>query len=220
MTRLSAKTEIGVTSFTTRISASVSTIESPPATSGSAAATTPRKTQSASRKSSGNAISSARKRSCSDCDAHLLVRDGRAADLARQRRGQALRDRGMLARAGVERRGDEHEAPVGRDRRARLDDGDRRLAAKPAAATAACAGRATTRIDGPGTTPAELESSCSVRKLSDDGSWKSLSLELRCRAVQAPTNTAADRQHRGDREDRAGAAYGEIGEGPEHRPAA
>ena len=68
MTRLSAKTEIGVTPLTTRISASVSTIESPPASIGSAAATTPRKTQSASRKSSGNAISSARKRSCSDCD--------------------------------------------------------------------------------------------------------------------------------------------------------
>ena len=42
--------------------------QSPPASIGSAAATTPRKTQSASRKSSGNAISSARKRSCSDCD--------------------------------------------------------------------------------------------------------------------------------------------------------
>ena len=85
---------------------------------GSSAATTPRKIQSASTRRSGNAISSARKRSRSDCAAP--ARSPRPCRRrARQRRGQALRDRGVLARAGVERRGDERRSARRARRRAR-----------------------------------------------------------------------------------------------------
>ena len=44
---------------------------------------------------------------------HLLVRDGRSSDLAREGRGEAFRDRGVIAGAGVERRGHQHEPAVG-----------------------------------------------------------------------------------------------------------
>ena len=44
--------------------------------------------------------------------AHLLVRDGGSSDLAWEGRGEALRQRGVVAGTGVERRGDQHEPPV------------------------------------------------------------------------------------------------------------
>ena len=64
MTMLSAKVETGVTRSSSRSRSSAPRIVSAPQTSGSSAATTLRKTQSASRKSSGNASSSACVRSC------------------------------------------------------------------------------------------------------------------------------------------------------------
>ena len=62
-----ANTDIGSTSFTSRIQTKVVMIVVPPTSTGSSAATTLRKTTSESRKSSGKASISARARSCSTC---------------------------------------------------------------------------------------------------------------------------------------------------------
>ena len=128
------------------------------------------------------------------------------------RRGVSRRRGGRRCRRGTTR------SPARTARRVRplRAAGRRRSTARAGAArprSRPAAGRATTSTEGPGTIPAALESSCSVRKLSDEGSWKSLSLELRCRAVDAPTNTeitaraaATPRIVRGRREARSASA--------------
>ena len=67
MIRLIANTDIGSTSFTSRMSTNVVRIVVAPTATGSSAATTLRKTTSESRNSSGKASISARARSCSIC---------------------------------------------------------------------------------------------------------------------------------------------------------
>ena len=63
LTRFSANTETGVNWSITRSNRNVSTIAKPPTSSGSSAATSPRKNQNESNSSSGSASSSARSRS-------------------------------------------------------------------------------------------------------------------------------------------------------------
>ena len=63
MTRLSAKTESGCTSTASRSPKNVSAIAPAPTSGGRSEATKPRKTQNESSRTSGNAISSARRRS-------------------------------------------------------------------------------------------------------------------------------------------------------------
>ena len=220
MTRLSAKTEIGVTPLTTRINASVSTIESPPASIGSArsdhAAEDPEREQEEQRERDQLGA----KEIVLRLRPHLLVRDGGPADLSRQRGGQALRDGGMLAGACMERRGDEHVAPVGRNGGARLDDGDRRFAPKPRRRHGRLHG---TRHDehrraghDPGGVGEQLERPEALRRAV---------LEIVVARAQVARRRRTDErcdhsQDQGHRQDRARSAQGEIGESPKHRPAA
>ena len=190
MTRLSAKTEIGVIALTRRSSASVEKSASNPAATGSSAATTPRKIQSASKRSNGNAISSARSRSRSDCAFTCSFASDvpptspgseRASDLTpgasvvpydlnHAVTSTCFRSRETAARGWT-------MATYG-------------CAFSRSAATAAWLGVATTISDGPGSTPVARDSSCSVRKLSERLSWKSLSLDLSRDGVDTP-NAAA-----------------------------
>ena len=220
VTRLRAKTETGVARFTARSSASVRAIVSTPAATRQRA---PRRGHGRPRARAGGAAETRSARPgrgrAPTARRHLLVRDGGAAHRRRAayaRAGCAVA--ADVARVGDERRRDEHVAAVGRDGRARADvaiDGSRRSLA---AATAASAGEATTRIDGPGTTPeAPRQRAAACGSSPSCVSWKSVSLELRCAGVDAPNAPATTRRPRAPREDRR-AAGGETrsASSPEH----
>ncbi len=79
--RLSANTDTSVTPLASFSATNVPTIERPPTSSGSAAATRLRKNSTDSRNRIGNASISARARSCADLLVHVAAGRGEAAEL-------------------------------------------------------------------------------------------------------------------------------------------
>src|SRR5581483_7584614 len=187
VTRLSANTDTGATSLAARSSASVVAIERIPAATGRSAATTLPKIQIASAESSGRAISSARKRSRSDC--FCTCSFATAAPPTRPGSSRTSRRAAALSFACSRRKPLTSTTRPSRDRRAETPAiaGSRR---STRSAFGASAGPATVTIDGPGRTPVARPRSGSVRKLSERLSWKSLLVELRWLGVAAPNTPA------------------------------
>src|SRR5262249_15363502 len=191
VTRLSANTETGRTSLTSRSRASVINSASKPAATGSNAATTPRKIQSVRSRSSGNAISSARTRSRSDCLPICSLASAAPPTVPGSVCASCVTF-GATASPRVRNHAATSTSVPSRDTAAReatrATVGTRR---NRAAATAASFGRATTSSDGPGRTCVARDSRSSVRKLSEEPFWKSLSLDSSRDGVETPNEAAA-----------------------------
>ena len=149
--------------------------------------------------------------------AHLFVRDGRAPDLARQCGREALSDRGTPPVPAWNEAVTSTKRPSG-ETAARgwttAIEGSRRSCV---AAAAACAGVATTRIDGPGTTPRQARE---LLQRPEALGRRVLEVvvaraEVACR--RGAEDGRDDRERHGDREDRAGTACSEIGERLEYQ---